>query len=970
MSFKALDALLRKQGLTLQVLREGVVAVTALPASRDDGKDKTHDAKSALTTSPPVEILVQRQRLHDWSHAAEPARDGLISRLDTSSRAWLDSVNAVQALETLPGVSAYADMGLGQAATGNPEFVSIRGLDTSYNGYALNGVPAPQSDPNSRVFSLKMFPSAGAQTVAIVKTPGADAEGDASGGLVTIDTPTAFDFAGDMGRVRWQGSLSGLSQQAGLNNHSVVIQGEWAHQAISGKLGIYLSGYYGRVHSVAESGEVASWVPSLQSEAGQTDFSKVSSLSASGYRFDLYRNALTQYGGSASLVYHWPQASVFLNLLAAIYDNAADDSQFVLRHMLVNTGVNAQGQPLDYWGRAVGPGLPGDAAYAPQQVSGNPASPSGSTDYDVSGNYNPTGVFSGYYYQLRDQTQSLFQVQMGGRRASETASIAITASWAYAQQARPDYLETGSYQIPRESGRMIIDWRNAFTPAFVFDSAATAAYVLNPANDRLWKFQGQNIGSSDALTSVKIDGAWRAHVASPLQIRAGLLLSQSDRNQFDHDLFGNGDGNLTLLTTEGYATPFWGAAGPTVDAQQGPWLKRGFLDLPAPLKAFSRNPFLAYARPYFYQDSYAIDPATGLATWANPGAYTANDYNGGSAASRETIDAAYVLSTWTAADVSLTSGVRYEYTGFAAHHWVMDDNANGHFVSTTRQYGEVLPNAALTWQIDPRLTYRMSIRRSFSRPAVSILAGPTTQSNGVITQGNPDLLPAVAVSYDASLSYAGRDGLQFEVAAFRKTLSHFIYTAAVTSDPPAVTYQTSLVNGVSVETPMNGRSAWVQGLELSLRTRFTALPGLLSASGVAVNATLQHSEAVNGRADHYGRRTWLPRAPQAMGNLDLFWAHATLRGDLMVHYTGLQLDNLTSDNLDNYLQPVTTIDASLQARWKSNRMSLVWKNLTRAPSLWKTLGPSKRYLGVQDAGGNGSYVMIGSSLSLSIERRW
>jgi outer membrane receptor for ferrienterochelin and colicin len=61
--------------------------------------------------------------------AANPT---LVSQLDMQPRPWLDAVNVVTALAATPGVSAYADMGLGQAATGNPEFVSIRGMDTSY----------------------------------------------------------------------------------------------------------------------------------------------------------------------------------------------------------------------------------------------------------------------------------------------------------------------------------------------------------------------------------------------------------------------------------------------------------------------------------------------------------------------------------------------------------------------------------------------------------------------------------------------------------------------------------------------------------------------------------------------------------------------------------------------------------------------------------------------------------------------
>lgn len=39
----------------------------------------------------------------------------------------------------MPGLSSYSDMHLGQATTGENAYVSIRGMDASYNAYTLNG---------------------------------------------------------------------------------------------------------------------------------------------------------------------------------------------------------------------------------------------------------------------------------------------------------------------------------------------------------------------------------------------------------------------------------------------------------------------------------------------------------------------------------------------------------------------------------------------------------------------------------------------------------------------------------------------------------------------------------------------------------------------------------------------------------------------------------------------------------------
>ena len=375
--------------------------------------------------------------------------------------------------------------------------------------------------------------------------------------------------------------------------------------------------------------------------------------------------------------------------------------------------------------------------------------------------------------------------------------------------------------------------------------------------------------------------------------------------------------------------------------------------------------------PYLYRSDYAIDPSTGLATWPNPGAYTQNDYYGGSADSRENIYAGYLSGDFAVGPVSVYPGLRYELTEFAGRYWVDDTAADGHFASTGQSYGELLPSLNLLWRADARWVYRASFRRSFSRPAMSLLVEPATVStDGVIEVGNPDLRPTTALNYDASVDYYGADGARFELSAFRKTLSHFIYTAVVTGTPPEANYTDAVDNGVTYSQPENGRSAWLEGLELEGRRQFVELPGPLSGLGLSANATLQRSDATNGRPDHFGRKTWLPRAPRIAYNVDLFWVRARFRTDLAFQYTGLQLVNLTSYNVDNFLQPSAVLDWSATADLGRFKVGLSVKNLTDSPEFWKTFGELKRYLGTQDGGGNGSYVVTGRTASLSLVAAW
>ncbi|MCG4274975.1 hypothetical protein K6W40_17020, partial [Acetobacter senegalensis] len=78
------------------------------------------------------------------------------------------------------------------------------------------------------------------------------------------------------------------------------------------------------------------------------------------------------------------------------------------------------------------------------------------------------------------------------------------------------------------------------------------------------------------------------------------------------------------------------------------------------------------------------------------------------------------------------------------------------------------------------------------------------------------------------------------------------------------------------------------GLELAASKRLLALPGIWSHFGINANLTLQHSAADSKRADQ-PEKTWLPRAPERIYNLDLFYDDRHLRTDLSYNYTGLQL---------------------------------------------------------------------------------
>jgi hypothetical protein len=210
-----------------------------------------------------------------------------------------------------------------------------------------------------------------------------------------------------------------------------------------------------------------------------------------------------------------------------------------------------------------------------------------------------------------------------------------------------------------------------------------------------------------------------------------------------------------------------------------------------------------------------------------------------------------------------------------------------------------------------------------------------------------------------------------ELQIYRKNLFHVIYGAQTTNAPPqANTMTVGSADGLVYSQYVNGGSGYLNGLSINAQQQFVDLLAPLAGFGFEANATFQHSEADSGLADHFGRLTWLPRAPELIYNLQGVYTHKNYSMSLTYQYTGLQLENLTSNNLDNFLQPTRFLSAKIGTQFRGVSWALAAKNLTNGPTFWKTLGESTRYLGTQDGGGNGSYVLTGRVFSITATKSW
>ncbi|MCS7188575.1 MAG: outer membrane beta-barrel protein [Bacteroidia bacterium] len=116
-------------------------------------------------------------------------------------------------LSRVSGVSVY-----------DGKYINIRGMGQRYNTILINHLPAPQTEPDSRGFDLRLIPASLLDQVIIYKSATADQTGDFGGGIVSILTRKSEDRA--YGNLNWEfGYLHGTTGREGLEGTLPLAKG-------------------------------------------------------------------------------------------------------------------------------------------------------------------------------------------------------------------------------------------------------------------------------------------------------------------------------------------------------------------------------------------------------------------------------------------------------------------------------------------------------------------------------------------------------------------------------------------------------------------------------------------------------------------------------------------------------------------------------------------------------------------------
>ncbi len=871
------------------------------------------EPRPAAASAEQVIVTAQRdsteKALTEQLHAV-----GVSSILSKDQIERAPETNLSDILTRLPGLSTYSNMNQGQAATGESQYVTIRGLDSSYNSYSLNGERIAPADPTTRAISFDMLAPYGITQINVSKTTTADMDGDATGGAIDIRTPTAYDFVGVYDKITIQGQLNDKAADIGTSDLGGNVEVELARKfGKDDRFGAYLAGYYLEKNVAADAvSPNSAYEPTLADQASRS-LDDASQLSSPDFKYDAYTTNIKRYGGILSLDYRGDRQTIYLKGTYGAYDTTENDNQ-----------VSIRGSNLVY----------------------------------AAGAARSDTVERGQYFETDDAAEALTTQKLGGTTDLGPIGLAYDLFNSYGVESSPNQFEASLYPATMIQGPVTFDVAGTTLPR-VAGSPGVLAALDNQDLDRFWKTQGRDASSTADTYGIHADAIYRVDTPFLSALHVGFKISDTDRQTWERPYFHD-DNNFV------FGGPFFGgpnyssteAVGPAVGAIPGQQVNL-FGGAAGSIRLLDRNWIGEQILPYKYRN----DPD-------GAGIYTQNDYDANTARGSEKIYAGYVMLDMRVGQVHIYPGFRYEWTNFSGEHWVSNgDDATGQFARADQMYGEPLPVINIDWRPTDESVVRFSARRSFSRPAYGLINGATsitldslTNQITSVSEPNPNLRPSTATDLDFSAEIYNRNGGVVSASAYYKIIDKFIFTsvsgtansATLGGNVPSNAFE---ANGTLFSMPQNGDGATLAGLELNTEQRLSWLPGLLSGFGFNGNVTLQQSSAQSGMTGH--ATTDLPRAPELLYNLGIFYAKYNFRADLNYNYTGEQLLSLNTAAPDFYLQPTTRLDLTMQYRFPRGLVaSVAMQNLLDGPAYWETEGKGRSFL-AYDSSANGAYVQTG-----------
>lgn len=300
----------------------------------------------------------------------------------------------------------------------------------------------------------------------------------------------------------------------------------------------------------------------------------------------------------------------------------------------------------------------------------------------------------------------------------------------------------------------------------------------------------------------------------------------------------------------------------------------------------------SFSNPHFYGGSYPMaqvtnfsaitgDLATNSANFTLDEGATHLNSDAANYNLQERVSAGYIMNTIELGRFHLQTGLRIEATNTSNTGYLVVNDANGNYVSTTPQHGSgsyvnPLHSVRLRYRIDTNSDVRAVYGRGISRPDPYQLVPYITEDQSTtpytVAIGNTGLVAEHANDYDLLYErYLPRTGM-LEGGFFYKQITRPIYAQQAILPAEGNTLSQAF-GGDLVLQEVNGDHAYVSGVELAYQQHLSFLPGFLGNARINTNFTYTASTNYNitGRTDN----------PALVGQAPLSWnitpAYATRR---------------------------------------------------------------------------------------------
>lgn len=278
---------------------------------------------------------------------------------------------------------------------------------------------------------------------------------------------------------------------------------------------------------------------------------------------------------------------------------------------------------------------------------------------------------------------------------------------------------------------------------------------------------------------------------------------------------------------------------------------------------------------------------------------------------------------------------------------------------TSRQYNDLLPAFNLAVDLTPSLILRVAAAKNMMpltldqwggglSPTYQITTLPNGQAveavTGASSTGNPNLNPWRSTNSGVSLEWYINPSSMLSFDYFHINVASFIENSTVQNC--LIPDQDNVVRRcVGVNEPVQGSGAVLHGFEGDYRQAFTFLPGILSHTGIEVNAT--YSPSATDHNDLAGNPVPFQDNSKKSGNLIVWYQDDHLQVRIAENYRSkraVQSNYANVNGLEVYQTGTHYLDASVSYQINHNfQVFLQGQNLTNERQQFYLVWPSEKY---------------------------